>query len=56
MSSCRSWLRNIMIDAVKAGGDPWELHERIRELSMEAGRNVKRTENNLLELIAAVGI
>lgn len=46
---------NIMMDAVKAGGDRQELHERIRELSMEAGRNVKERgqENNLLELIAA---
>lgn len=46
---------NIMMDAVKAGGDRQELHERIRELSMEAGRNVKEKglENNLLELIAA---
>ncbi len=46
---------NIMMDAVKAGGDRQELHERIRELSMEAGRNVKvnGAENNLLELIAA---
>ena len=46
---------NIMMDAVKAGGDRQELHERIRELSMEAGRNVKveRKDNNLLELIAA---
>ena len=46
---------NIMMDAVKAGGDRQELHERIRELSMEAGRNVKveGKENNLLELIAA---
>ena len=32
---------NIMMDAVKAGGDRQELHERIRELSMEAGRDVK---------------
>ena len=32
---------NIMMDAVKAGGDRQELHERIRELSMEAGRRVK---------------
>ena len=32
---------NIMMDAVKAGGDRQELHEKIRELSMEAGRNVK---------------
>ena len=46
---------NIMMDAVKAGGDRQELHERIRELSMEAGRNVKENgmDNNLLELIAA---
>ena len=29
---------NIMMDAVKAGGDRQELHERIRELSMEAGK------------------
>ena len=46
---------NIMMDAVKNGGNRQELHERIRELSMEAGRNVKveGKENNLLELIAA---
>ena len=46
---------NIMMDAVKAGGDRQELHERIRELSMEAAKNVKMNgqENNLLELIAA---
>lgn len=46
---------NIMMDAVKAGGDRQELHERIRELSMEAGRMVKAEgkDNNLLELIAA---
>ncbi len=46
---------NIMMDAVKAGGNRQELHERIRELSMEAGRSVKveGRENNLLELIAA---
>lgn len=45
---------NIMMDAVKAGGDRQELHERIRMLSMEAGRNVKEKglDNNLLELIA----
>ncbi|MBR1743553.1 MAG: adenylosuccinate lyase [Lachnospiraceae bacterium] len=45
---------NIMMDAVKAGGNRQELHERIRELSMEAGKNVKQygKENNLLELIA----
>ena len=46
---------NIMMDAVKAGGDRQELHEKIRVLSMEAGKNVKQEgkENNLLELIAA---
>ena len=46
---------NIMMDAVKAGGDRQELHEKIRILSMEAGKNVKVEggENNLLELIAA---
>ena len=46
---------NIMMDAVKHGGNRQELHERIRELSMEAGKNVKVNglDNNLLELIAA---
>ncbi|MCD8299739.1 MAG: adenylosuccinate lyase, partial [Clostridiales bacterium] len=46
---------NIMMDAVKKGGDRQELHERIRQLSMEAGANVKQKglENNLLDLIAA---
>ena len=46
---------NIRMDAVKAGGDRQELHERIRELSMEAGKTVKveGKDNNLLELIAA---
>ena len=45
---------NIMMDAVKAGGDRQELHEEIRKLSMEAGYNVKHEglDNNLLELIA----
>lgn len=45
---------NIMMDAVKAGGDRQELHEKIRELSMEAGKRVKEEglDNNLLELIA----
>ena len=44
-----------MMDAVKAGGDRQELHDRIRELSMEAGKTVKveGKDNNLLELIAA---
>ena len=46
---------NILMDAVKAGGDRQELHEKIRELSMQAGRRVKEEglDNNLLELIAA---
>ena len=46
---------NIMMDAVKMGGDRQELHERIRELSMQAGARVKQEgkDNNLLELIAA---
>ena len=45
---------NIMMDAVKAGGNRQELHEKIRTLSMEAGANVKQKglDNNLLELIA----
>ena len=46
---------NIMMECVKAGGSRQALHERIRELSMEAGRNVKVNggENNLIELIEA---
>lgn len=46
---------NIMMDAVKAGGNRQELHEKIRTLSMEAGKNVKEKglDNNLLELIAS---
>ena len=46
---------NIMMDAVKAGGDRQELHERIRELSMEAGKKVKEegADNDLLDRIAA---
>ncbi|MBE5935377.1 MAG: adenylosuccinate lyase [Lachnospiraceae bacterium] len=44
---------NIMMDAVKEGGDRQQLHEEIRQLSMEAGRNVKERgmDNNLLDLI-----
>ena len=46
---------NIMMDAVKRGGNRQELHERIRVHSMEAGRQVKveGKENDLLERIAA---
>ncbi len=45
---------NIMMDAVKDGGNRQELHEKIRVLSMEAGANVKKKglDNNLLDLIA----
>ncbi len=45
---------NIMMDAVKEGGNRQELHEEIRKLSMQAGETVKKKglENNLLELIA----
>lgn len=45
---------NIMMDAVRAGGDRQELHERIRRLSMEAGRRVKEegADNEMLKLIA----
>ena len=46
---------NIMMDAVKRGGDRQELHEEIRTLSMQAGAVVKEEgkDNNLVELIAA---
>ena len=46
---------NIMMDAVKAGGDRQEHHERIRQHSMAAGRVVKEEgkDNDLLERIAA---
>ncbi len=46
---------NIMMECVKAGGNRQELHERIRELSMEAGKHVKveGKENNLIDLIKA---
>ena len=46
---------NIMMECVKAGGNRQELHERIRVLSMEAGRNVKERggDNNLIDLIKA---
>ena len=44
---------NIMMDAVKKGGNRQELHERIREYSMTAAMEVKQfgRENNLCELI-----
>ncbi len=46
---------NILMDAVKRGGDRQALHERIRVLSQEAGRNVKDLglTNDLIDLIAA---
>ena len=46
---------NIMMDAVKRGGNRQELHEQIRLHSLEAGRNVKDLglPNNLIDLIAA---
>ncbi len=46
---------NIMMDAVKNGGNRQELHEKIRKLSMQAGKAVKEEgkENPLLQLIAA---
>ena len=46
---------NIMMDAVKQGGNRQELHEKIRQLSMEAGKTVKEEgkDNNLVDLIAA---
>ena len=45
---------NIMMDAVKRGGNRQELHEKIREYSMQAGEQVKKfgNENNLVDLIA----
>ncbi len=44
---------NIIMECVKAGGDRQDLHEKIRVLSMEAGRHVKEDgkDNNLIELI-----
>ena len=46
---------NIMMEAVKKGGDRQELHERIRQHSMEAGKVVKVQggENDLIDRIAA---
>ena len=45
---------NIMMDAVKKGGNRQELHERIRVHSMEAGKMVKMEgkQNDLLQRIA----
>ena len=45
---------NIMMDAVLRGGDRQELHEEIRLMSLEAGKNVKELglDNNLIDLIA----
>jgi adenylosuccinate lyase len=44
---------NILMEAVKKGGDRQELHERIRKHSMEAARRVKveGLDNNLIERI-----
>ena len=46
---------NIMMDAVKQGGNRQELHEKIRQLSMEAGKTVEEggKENNRVDLLAA---
>ncbi|MBR0091646.1 MAG: adenylosuccinate lyase [Lachnospiraceae bacterium] len=46
---------NILMDAVKAGGDRQQLHEKIRQHAMEAGRRVKEegADNDLLERIAS---
>ncbi len=46
---------NIMMDAVKRGGDRQMLHEQIRRLSLEAGYQVKELglPNDLIDRIAA---
>lgn len=46
---------NIMMDVVKRGGNRQELHERIREHSMAAGKRVKEEglDNDLIDRIAA---
>ena len=46
---------NILMDAVKRGGDRQALHERIRVLSQKAGYHVKELglSNNLIDLMAA---
>lgn len=48
---------NILMEAVKKGGDRQELHEKIRVLSMEAAKNVKEKglENNLIDLLVKDG-
>lgn len=45
---------NIMMDAVKRGGNRQELHERIREHSMAAGKRIKEEglENDMVDRIA----
>lgn len=45
---------NLLMDAVKRGGDRQLLHERIREHSINAGENVKKRglDNDLVERIA----
>jgi adenylosuccinate lyase len=45
---------NLMMEAVKRGGDRQELHEKIRQFSVQAGKRIKLEggENNLLDLIA----
>ncbi len=46
---------NVLMEAVKKGGDRQDLHERIRIHSMEASRSIKEQgkDNDLLERIAA---
>ena len=46
---------NIMMGAVKRGGNRQELHERIREHSMAAGKRIKEEglDNDLIDRIAA---
>ena len=47
----------ILMEAVKRGGDRQDLHEKIREYSMEAAKRVKYEglDNNLIEKIIADG-
>ena len=46
---------NIMMDAVKRGGNRQALHEKIRSYAMMSGKRVKEEglDNNLIELICA---